>query len=44
MSDGEKPVWTQVFNENKQVLDWLTERASEGTVVATNNLRWLTFL
>jgi len=36
-SDGEKPVWTQVFNENKQVLDWLTERASEGTVIATNN-------
>lgn len=32
-----QPAWIQIFNENKQVLGWLTERASEGSVIATNN-------
>ena len=34
---GAQPAWIQVFNENKQVLAWLSERASEGSVVASNN-------
>lgn len=35
--EASQPGWTQIFKENQQILGWLTERASEGTLIATNN-------
>lgn len=35
--EASQPGWMQTFKENQQVLAWLTERASEGTLIATNN-------
>ena len=35
--EASRPGWIQTFKENQQVLGWLTERASEGTLIATNN-------
>ena len=33
----ERPVWTRMYEENQQILDWVNERAPEGSVVATPN-------
>jgi hypothetical protein len=34
---ADKPAWTRMYEENRQVLDWVNERAPEGSVVATTN-------